>query len=68
MSRVPFKVEEEEDTLEPLRMEHFILPLVILAVGLVLSGVTFILEIIIKLVQRNINWRILICYFIVHYD
>ena len=68
MSHVPFTVEEEEDTLKPLRMEHFILPLIILAVGLVLSGVTFIVEIIIKLVQRNINWRILICYFIVHYD
>ena len=68
MSHVPFKEEEEEKTLEPLRMVHFILPLVILAVGLVLSTVTFVLEIIIKLVQRNINWRILICYFIVHYD
>ena len=55
MSHVPFKVEEEEEPLEPLTMEHFILPLVILAVGLVLSGITFILEIIIKLVQRNIN-------------
>ena len=55
MSPVPFKEEEEEKTLEPLRMVHFILPLVILAVGLVLSGVTFIVEIIIKRVQRNIN-------------
>ena len=68
INEVPFLVEEEEEPLEPLTMEHFILPLVIFAVGLVLSGVTFILEIIIKLVQRNINWRILICYFIVHYD
>ena len=55
MSHVPFKVEEEEEPLEPLTMEHFILPLIILAVGLVLSGVTFIVEIIIKRVQRNIN-------------
>ena len=55
MIEVPFNVEEEEEPLEPLTMEHFILPLVIFAVGLVLSGVTFILEIIIKLVQRNIN-------------
>ena len=55
INEVPFQVEEEEEPLEPLTMEHFILPLVIFAVGLVLSGVTFILEIIIKLVQRNIN-------------
>ena len=55
MSHVPFKEEEEEKTLKPLRVVHFILPLVILAVGLVLSGVTFIVEIIIKRVQRNIN-------------
>ena len=55
MREVPFKVEEDEEPLEPLTMEHFILPLVILAVGLVLSGVTFILEIIIKRIQRNDN-------------
>ena len=52
---VPFEEEDEEEPLEPLRIEHFILPLIILAVGLVLSGVTFIVEIIIKRVQRNIN-------------
>ena len=55
MSHVPFKVEEEEEPLEPLTMEHFILPLIILAVGLILSTVSFILEIIINQVQRNTN-------------
>ena len=52
---VPFEEEEEEEPLEPLRIEHFILPLIILAVGLILSTVSFILEIIINQVQRNTN-------------
>ena len=55
INEVPFPVEEEEEPLEPLRMEHIILPLIILFIGLVLSTVSFIVEIIIKLVQRNVN-------------
>ena len=53
INEVPFPVEEEEEPLEPLRMEHFYLPLVLLMGGLVLSTVSFIVEIIIKLRQRN---------------
>ena len=49
---VPFEEEEEEEPLEPLRMEHFILPLVILAAGLILSTVIFMAEIIIKRCQK----------------
>ena len=44
-------VDEEE--LEPLRMEHFYFPLILLVGGLVLSSVSFIAEIIIKRLQRN---------------
>ena len=55
MIEVPFQEEEEKEPLEPLRMEHIILPLIILFIGLVLSTVSFIVEIIIKLVQRNVN-------------
>ena len=43
-----FKEEEEEEPLEPLRMEHFYFPLILLTVGLVLSALCFIAEIIIK--------------------
>ena len=53
MQEVPFKVEEEEEPLEPLRMEHFYLPLVLLMGGLVLSTVSFMVEIFIKRLQRN---------------
>ena len=53
MIEVPFLVEEEEEPLEPLRMEHFYLPLVLLMGGLVLSTVSFIVEIIIKRLRRN---------------
>ena len=49
INQIQFKEEEEEEPLEPLQMEHVILPLTILTVGLVLSTVTFILEIIINL-------------------
>ena len=48
MQEVPFKVEEEEEPLEPLRMIHFYLPMVLLSVGLVLSTVSFIAEIIVN--------------------
>ena len=53
MQEVPFLVEEEEEPLEPLRMEHFYLPLVLLMGGLVLSTVSFMVEIFIKLRQSN---------------
>ena len=55
INEVPFQLEEkeEEETLEPLRMEHFYLPLIILFRGIFLSTVSFIAEVIIKLVQRN---------------
>ena len=57
MNEVPFQQEEEdeEEPLEPLRMEHFYLPLVLLMGGLVLSTISFILEIIINRIQRNDN-------------
>ena len=45
---VPFNKPEEEEPLEPLRMEHFYLALIILGVGLVLSACIFMAEIIIK--------------------
>ena len=48
LSDVLSKEEEEEEPLEPLRLEHFILPLTILSVGLILSTVTFVAEIIIR--------------------
>ena len=53
INKVPFEQEEEEEPLEPLRMEHFILPLIILAVGLVLSVVTFLAEVIVNCLQRR---------------
>ena len=55
MNEVPFQQEEEdeEEPLEPLRMEHFYLPLVLLMGGLVLSSVFFILEIIIKRMSES---------------
>ena len=46
-----FKDEEEEEPLEPLRMEHFYFPLLLLTVGLVLSALSFIAEIIIKRIR-----------------
>ena len=53
MNEVRFKEEEEDDELEVLRMEHFYFPLIILVVGLLLSTVTFIAEIIINRCQKN---------------
>ena len=52
MIEVPFLVEEEEEPLEPLTMEHFWFPLVLLMGGLVLSTVSFVVEIIIKRLQK----------------
>ena len=44
-------VDEEE--LEPLRMEHFYFPMILLVGGLVLSSVSFIAEIIVKCLQKK---------------
>ena len=44
----PFEQEVEEEPLEPLRMEHFYFPLLLLIIGLVFSALTFIAEIIFK--------------------
>ena len=48
-----FEQEEEEEPLEPLRMEHFYFPLPLWAVGLGLSALTFIAEIIIKRIGQG---------------
>ena len=48
VTEVPFNKPEEEEPLEPLRMEHFYLPLIILGVGLFLSAFVLMAEIIIK--------------------
>ena len=54
VTEVPFNKPEEEEPLEPLRMEHFYLALMILGVGLFLSALVFIAEIIIiRLGQRK---------------
>ena len=53
MIEVPFNVEEEEEPLEPLRMEHFYFPLVLLMGGLILSTVFFLAEIIINRFHRD---------------
>ena len=53
-----FKQEEEEEVIEPLTMEHFYFPLIFLVVGLLLSTLSFIAEIIINRFQRNNNSRL----------
>ena len=45
---MPFSEENEEESREALRMEHFYFPLLLLTTGLVLSTLSFIAEIIIK--------------------
>ena len=44
----PYIQEEEEQPLEPLRMEHFYLPLILWLAGLILAALTFILELIVQ--------------------
>ena len=55
INEIPFeqKEYEGEEPLEALTMEHFYFPLIILVVGLLLSTLSFIAEIIIKRCQRN---------------
>ena len=48
-----FEQEEKEEPLEPLRMEHFYFPLLLWIVGLGLSALTFIAEIIIKRIGQR---------------
>ena len=45
--------EEVTESLEPLHMEHFYFPLILWGAGLVLSSVSFIVEIIIKRLQKK---------------
>ena len=48
MKEMPFNQEKEEKSLQALGLQHFYLPLLFLAVGLVLSSLAFIAEIIIR--------------------
>ena len=53
INEAPFEEDEEEEELEPLRLEHFYFPLILLLGGLVLSTVSFIAEIIVKRKQKK---------------
>ena len=53
MKETPFEQEEEEEPLEPLRMDHFYFPLLLWTVGLGLSALSFIAEIIIKRIGQG---------------
>ena len=48
VAEVPFKEEEEDDEPEPLGMEHYYFPLGLWLVGLLLSALCLVAEIIIK--------------------
>ena len=50
---IHYKPEEEEEPLEPLRLEHFYLPLVLWLGGLGLSTLSFMVEIMVKRMKRN---------------
>ena len=49
---VPFKVEEEDAEPEPLRMEHFYFPLGMWLVGILLSAIFLLAEIIIHRLRK----------------
>ena len=53
VKETPFEQEEEEEPLEPLRMEHFYFPLLLWTEGLGLSALTFIAEIIFKRIEQR---------------
>ena len=53
MKETPFEEVEEEEPLEPLRMEHFHFPLLLWTVGLGLSALSFMAEIIIKRIGQT---------------
>ena len=44
---------EEEEVLEPLRMEHFYFPLIIWGAGLVLATISFLVEVLKKRGQHR---------------
>ena len=50
---VHFKAEEEDDDPEPLRMEHFFFPLGLWLVGLILSAIFLLAEIIIHRLRKS---------------
>ena len=52
---VDFKKEPENDEPDPLRMEHFYLPLGMLGVGILISLFCFIAEIIINRIRKSKN-------------
>ena len=58
INEVPFLVEEEEESLEPLRMEHFYLPLILFMGSLILSTTFFIVEIIIKIEREMMTHKL----------
>ena len=49
---VHFKAEKEDDDPEPLRMEHFYFPLGVLLVGLILSAIILLTELIIHRLRK----------------
>ena len=50
---VPFKAEEEDDEPEKLRMEHFYFPLGLLVVGILLSVLCLLAELIIHRLRKS---------------
>ena len=59
MKETLFEQEEEEESREPLRMEHFYFPLLLWTVGLGLSAFSFIAEIIIKRIGQRAQREIM---------
>ena len=57
MNEAPFEEDKEEEPLEPLRWEHFVFPLGLLGGGMVLSTLTFLVEIIVSWKQIIAKWK-----------
>ena len=53
IAEVPFKAEEEDDQPEPLRMEHFYFPLGLWLVGILLSVLCLLAELIIHRLRKS---------------
>ena len=53
INAVAYQEEEEEEPVEPLRMEHFYFALILWLGGMVLSTVSFMAEIIIKALSEE---------------
>ena len=51
--QVSFEVDEEASEVEPLRMEHFYLPIGILVAGIFISFFCFLAEIIIHRIRKS---------------